>query len=133
MVFKKPLFLLFLWAPLFGVTLASANDPASLVDNRLATSEPVIQELVDPTRPVAFVGPVGRPKETANQPKLQAIYLGENRREAVINGRTVKVGDVVDQVKILAIAPGRVRYIKNGKEGELVLLPRVLQPAQGED
>ncbi len=133
MVFKKPLFLSFLCALLCGAAVASADDSAAVADNRLVIVEPVAQELVDPTRPVAFVGAVGRPKETARKPQLQAIYFGENRREAVIDGRTVKVGDMVGQMKILAINAGRVGYIKNGQEGELVLLPRVLQPVQGGD
>jgi hypothetical protein len=65
------------------------------------------EELIDPTRPVAFVAPVGK--------------------------KTVKVGDVVDQAKILAIGPGRVSFEKNGEKGELVLLPTVSKPVRVEE
>ena len=118
---------------LCGPAIAWAEDSAVVADNRPVIAESTVQELVDPTRPVAFVAPVGQQPKTERKPQLQAIYFGDDRREAVINGRTVKVGDVVDQAKILAIGPGRVRYTKNGKEVELVLLPRVLQPVRGEN
>lgn len=107
---------------LLSPAVAVAGDPAAPAE-----------ELVDPTRPVAFVASQNGPRQAEKKLQLQAIYVGEKRREAVINGRTVKVGDTVEQVKILAIGPGRVSYAKNGTQGELVLLPRVLQPVQGED
>jgi MSHA biogenesis protein MshK len=91
------------------------------------------EELIDPTRPVAFVAPVGKKTPEENKLQLQAIFSGEGRREAVINGQTVKVGDVVDQAKILAIGPGRVSFEKNGEKGELVLLPTVSKPVRVEE
>jgi MSHA biogenesis protein MshK len=91
------------------------------------------EELIDPTRPVAFAAPVGKKTQEENKLQLQAIFFGESRREAVINGKTVKVGDVVDQAKILVIGPGRVRFEKNGEKGELVLLPTVSKPVRVEE
>lgn len=127
------------WSILLRVLLlclpavAQGNDAAAPA-NRSIPVDTGLQELVDPTRPLAFIGPAnGGPGEAERKLQLQAVYHGESRREAVINGRTVKVGDVVDHARILAIGPGRVRYVKNGQEGELVLLPRVLQPIRGED
>jgi hypothetical protein len=89
--------------------------------------------LVDPTRPVAFVAPTGKQQQEENKLQLQAIFSGGGRREAVINGRAVKVGDMVDQAKILAIGPGRVSFVKNGEKGELVLLPTVSKPVRVEE
>lgn len=104
-----------------AVTLA--NEPASVS----------MDTLVDPTRPVAFVGTAGKTEDGEQKLLLQAIFFGDSRREAVINGRTVKVGETIDQARIIAIAPGRVSYARNGVKGELVLLPKVLKPARGED
>lgn len=120
------------FAGILGALLMSAflNSHA---DDRAATAQPETPTLVDPTRPVAFVGPARKEGEAQKKLQLQAIFYGENRREAVINGKTVKVGETVDQVQIVAIGPGGVRYARNGQQGELVLLPKVLQPAQGED
>lgn len=157
MVFNQRLFsivlrVLLLWVPLavYGSDLSAYGSDFPTYTNHSAaygnhsenhgneSAAPVpaeipVQELVDPTRPVAFVDSLNREDEQERKLQLQAIYYGENRREAVINGRIVKVGGMVDQVRILAIDAGRVRYAKNGTEGELVLLPRVLQPIQGED
>jgi MSHA biogenesis protein MshK len=118
---------------LFSPAMALANESVAPVDSQPVPVAKAMQGLVDPTRPVAFVAPAGGLREGERKLQLQAIYVGEMRREAVINGRTVRVGDTLEQAKILAIGPGRVSYSKNGNEGELVLLPRVLQPVQGED
>lgn len=120
MAFNRNCFFAFLTGYLLCSSAVAREDSAAL-------------ELLDPTRPIAFVDSRKGALEAERALQLQAIYYGENRREAVINGRAVKVGDMLDQVRIVAINPGRVRYIKNGKEGELVLLPPVLQPIQGED
>ena len=89
--------------------------------------------LVDPTRPVAFVAPSGQKQPEQNKLKLQAIFFGSGRQEAVINGQTVKVGDLVGQAKILAIGQGRVSFVRNGEKGELVLLPTVSKPERVEE
>lgn len=89
--------------------------------------------LVDPTRPVAFVAPIGQKQQREHKLQLQAIFAGGGRQEAVINGQRVKVGDVVDQAKILAIGPGRVSFVRNGEKGELVLLPTVSKPVRVEE
>jgi hypothetical protein len=136
MVFNQRLFSIVLRVLLLWVPLAVYGNDSENYGNDVTAPVPreiPMHELVDPTRPVAFVDALNRADEQERKLNLQAIYYGENRREAVINGRTVKVGSVVDQVRILAISPGRVRYIKNGTEGELVLFPQVLQPIQGED
>jgi MSHA biogenesis protein MshK len=92
-----------------------------------------VLDLVDPTRPVAFVATSNDRVQAENQLQLQAIFFGSGRREAVINGQTVKVGEFVGQAKIVAIKAGGVSFIKNGEKGELVLLPTVLQPAKVEE
>lgn len=106
------------------VLLAGAFDLARAVED---------PALVDPTRPVAFVAPVGKAEPEEKKMQLQAIFSADGKRKAVINGQTVKVGESVNQAKIVAIDSGRVRFIKNGERGELVLLPTVLQPAKVEE
>lgn len=120
MVFEKSYFPWLFCGLLLATAVASAN----------AAEETA---LIDPTRPVAFVAPIGVQKREEKKLQLQAIFSGDGRREAVINGRAVKVGDFVEQAKIVAIAPGRVSFVKNGEKGELVLLPTVSHPAKVEE
>lgn len=53
--------------------------------------------------------------------RLESVLISDRRRVAVINGRTVGVGDTVDQAHVAAIAPGSVRLEANGETVELTL------------
>jgi hypothetical protein len=86
----------------------------------------------DPTRPVNFVAP--KTRQTPEQSlRLQAIFLGQGRAEAVINGRRLQPGDTVNQARIIAIHPGRVVYERDGAHAELILRPAVTRPVGGEE
>jgi len=92
----------------------------------VCASEPAIQ---DPTRPVNFVAPKTRQTQEQEQGlRLQAIFIGQGRAEAVINGRRLKPGDTVEQARIVAIHPGRVVYERGGVQVQLVLRPVVTRP-----
>lgn len=107
----------FFFMALFAAGVANA-------DGEIAT--------LDPTRPIHVVLPT-HAESGEKSLQLQAIFAGAAGSRAVINGRPVVVGDVVDQAKVLAIGAGKVIYIRNGVKGEIVLLPTVLQPAEAGD
>ena len=69
------------------------------------------QALEDPTRPEAYVEPLGDEVETniANLARLQSILNGKERRVALINGQVVEEGDDLDGILIVAINENSVR------------------------
>lgn len=93
----------------------------------LATSEPQLQ---DPTQPAAYTG-AGRPE----QPELvlQAIFLHDSGNRAVINGRLLGVGDVINQRRITRIYRNTI-FIGNGDDVQVLQLrPSILSqpPSEG--
>ena len=82
-------------------------------------------QLVDPTRPPTALGaPVdatnGEPPVPAG-PNLQSILVAPTRVEAIINGKTVKVGDMVGEAKVIKISDNEV-VLRNGKEKQVLKL-----------
>jgi hypothetical protein len=76
--------------------------------------------------PDAGVNPtpaIGTPPPTAvapsGGPKLQGIFYSANNASAIINGKTVKVGDEVDGLKVVAITQQAVRVEIAGQAREL--------------
>jgi len=114
-------------APLFLLCLAGVN-VASV--NANTANDNMESALVDPTRPLHAVVAKANAAEENRPLQLQAVYTDSTRARAVINGKTVVVGDVVEQAKILAIQPDKVIYLKNGVKGKLVLLPAVLRAVE---
>lgn len=89
--------------------------------------------IADPTQPVNFIAPKSRQAKEEQGLRLQAIFLGQGRAEAVINGRRVRSGDTVEQARIVAIHSGRVVYERGGVQAVLVLRPTITRPiADGE-
>ncbi|CAK0770195.1 MSHA biogenesis protein MshK [Gammaproteobacteria bacterium] len=84
------------------------------------------ENLPDPTRPA-----VGAPVEvesgtsTPNAPTLQSILIGPGGRWAIINGRTVAVGDAVGEARLVRIDPDAVTLIHNDTQETLKLFPSV--------
>lgn len=52
---------------------------------------------------------------------LTSILIGSNRRIAIINDRTLTVGDRVGSAKLVRILKDKVQLMKNGKRIELKL------------
>lgn len=85
----------------------------------LCSSLPVVAEqLRDPTRPLreAVTAP-----DTTERFELNTILISQSRRLAVINGKTVAVGDSVGTAQVLSIAPQSVALVHRGKPLELRL------------
>ncbi|MFL0808799.1 MAG: MSHA biogenesis protein MshK [Agarilytica sp.] len=78
------------------------------------------EKLLDPTRPLGFVS-----KKSEQALNLQAIYFGDGRKEAVINGKLVGEGDVVYGRKIVAIRSNKVIYDVSGVKRSLTLRPSI--------
>ena len=83
------------------------------------------QTVQDPTRPPAqLLRPSAAGAAVAHAPQLQSILIGRaagGRRVAVIDGDTVRVGDVVHGARVVAIAPADVTLQRGGQRSVLKL------------
>ncbi len=75
--------------------------------------------LADPTRPPS----INRTStgEDAGGPVLQSVLIAPGRKEAVISGRTVKVGHQVGEARVETIAETEV-ILRNGKDVQVLKL-----------
>ena len=77
--------------------------------------------LQDPLRPVRYQAPVNK-KQAEVQPlnwHLSAVLLSEKRAVAVINGRSLRLGDLLDGYKLIKIEPGKV--LLRNKQQQVIL------------
>jgi MSHA biogenesis protein MshK len=81
------------------------------------------QSLSDPTRPPATIAPAQEAvaDTAAAAPVLQSVLVSSSRRHAIINGKTVKVGDTVGEAKVVKIAEDEV-ILHTGKVSQVLKL-----------
>jgi MSHA biogenesis protein MshK len=80
------------------------------------TSVTFAGQLQDPTRP-QFANP--KAPTQVSEYELNAIILSVDRRIAVINGKSLRVGDMVEDAKVVAIEPNTVQLL--GSNGRITL------------
>lgn len=97
---------------LAGISAAGAADPFAA--------------LPDPTRPSGWHG------GEAPRAGVQSILVSPQRKVAVVNGRTVTVGDRVGDAVVVDIRPYEVILNRGGRESRMRLVPR-LDKVKGED
>lgn len=91
--------------------------PAMLMLVRPVWAQDAQESLRDPTRPLGFAAQ----KAAEARLELQAIFIRDNTKEAVINGKSVSVGESVSGAVVTKIDEKSVRYRKAGKTGTLKL------------
>ncbi len=79
--------------------------------------------LVDPTLPLGYSGK-GKQQSAL---KLQAIFLGDNRKEAIVNGVSVREGDRLQGKRIVKIKHDAIVIEKNGSFRTLALRPSIFK------
>lgn len=81
-------------------------------------------DLGDPTRPTGLNAPTAQ--RAAAQPGwvLQSILVAPDRRVAVINGRSVRVGETVDGARVVGIDADRATLDAQGRRIDLRLHPQ---------
>lgn len=88
----------------------------------LALSSGVVaQTLNDPTRPPQQGAKVERDAVIGDGPVLQSVLIAPGRSEAIISGRTVRVGDRVGEAKVVKIAESEV-VLRTGKDLQILKL-----------
>lgn len=86
---------------------------------------------LDPTQPPAGrLAAAAEPAEAASILRLQAIMRVGTRVSAVIDGRTLTVGDRVGDARILAIHPHAVVIDRQGQQQELRLSAPIIQSSR---
>ena len=86
-----------------------------------------VGELPDPTRPLGgrvVAAPVRIPVQ-APPNILQSILVSPQRRQAVISGRTVGIGDRVGDAQVIEILPYEVVLQRGGQEVRMRLMARL--------
>ena len=93
------------------------------------------QTVHDPTRPPAqLLHPGASAATVVHAPQLQSILIGRaagGRRVAVIDGATVRVGDLVHGARVVAIAPADVTLARGAKRTVLKLNGPAADPLAG--
>jgi MSHA biogenesis protein MshK len=83
----------------------------------------------DPMRPPQGA-PSAAPARSTATFKLSSTFIARDERRAVVNGKTVRVGDTVAGARVDAIEPALVRLRRGDQVMVVRLLPtRVKQPA----
>lgn len=92
----------------------------------------VAEPLQDPTIPPGFVGTSTDSAVQDQVPawKVDSILISKDRRMAVINGQTVRRGDVVDSAKVIGISATAVTLRNNAETFTVKLLPAQIKSAR---
>ncbi len=75
--------------------------------------------LADPTRPVQYSGSMNSSGRQLLE--LSAILISKHRKVAVINGKPLQVGDMLDDAKITAIEANKVQFKTSEGDFSVVL------------
>ncbi len=101
---------------IFCVSILSVNVSVFSDENRSS-------RLKDPTQPLGYNASVKRKPSL----KLQAIFLGANRKEAIVNGQSVKEGDTVLGKRIVKIKQKEIVVENSSGRFTLVLRPSIFK------
>lgn len=86
--------------------------------------------LDDPMRPPQAVGRTGKAVRAAPGYLLTSTLIARHERRAVVNGKTVRIGDRIAGARVEEIEPTQVRLRRDGSDIVVRLLPtRVKRPA----
>lgn len=79
-------------------------------------SSQLMAQLDDPTRPPGYrLSIPGGVKSREQTFSLSSVYISAARRAAVINGKTVKKGSIINGARVIAIEPSEVKLKRDGK------------------
>jgi hypothetical protein len=116
-------------------TLTTNNNPLARASRTLGAVENLNKEGVSAAESMQVATPaIGNPTRaigtpaapvavaaTANGPKLQGIFYSANNPSAIINGKSMKVGDEANGIKVVAIKQKSVLVQTGGQQRELTM------------
>jgi MSHA biogenesis protein MshK len=90
------------------------------------------QALQDPTRPMLAAAPAESGAEISAGPQLQSVLIGRQpggRHVAVIDGDTVRLGELYKGARVARITPTEVELVR-GKDRQVLRLFSLEEPSQ---
>lgn len=82
----------------------------------------IAEQLIDPTRPVGYSAPVNQnqvkqlgPAKAIPQWTLNTTLVSQYQRIAMINGKRLQVGDVINEAEVVKIDHQKVDLLREGK------------------
>lgn len=91
----------------------------------------VAYALSDPTQPADYSTPAAAGAERARGPVLQSTFIAPGRKRAIIDGRSVGIGDRVHDAQVVDIRPYEVVLRQGGRETSLRLIPQLIKQKGG--
>lgn len=90
------------------------------------------EPLQDPTIPPGFVGVNAATEGQGQAPawKVDSILISKDRRMAVVNGQSVRQGDIVNSAKVIGISATAVTLRNNAETFTVKLLPAPIKSAR---
>lgn len=79
-------------------------------------------ELADPTRPTRTLPATPGSPQAAAALRVSAIFISGERRIAVVNGRSVRVGETIGGATVQRIERDRVSFLRGGRTFSVTLL-----------
>ncbi len=79
-------------------------------------------ELADPTRPTRTLPATPGSPQAAAALRVSAIFISGERRIAVVNGRSVRVGETIGGATVRRIERDRVSFLRGGRTFSVTLL-----------
>jgi MSHA biogenesis protein MshK len=79
------------------------------------------EQLADPTRPADATGAAREGSSGPSGPALQSVLISPHRRIAIVNGKTLKLGDKVGKARLVSITETEV-VLQNGKDRQILKL-----------
>jgi len=86
------------------------------------------EELTDPTRPADNIDRIDYNESTAktNSYYLSQIYIDNKKKTAIINGKTVRIGSLIDNAEVMNITSNNVYLlINNSHKKTLKIAPSI--------
>jgi hypothetical protein len=121
-LFLPVLILLLIVTAFFFIGLAIATHK---VKNIVAASETATNQAVEivaaPKTPAQVIGPAAIAAQAPKPTTIQGIAYDPVRPWAIVSGKTVYVGDVVDGMRVLAITRDAVTLAGNGQTNTFVV------------
>lgn len=96
----------------------------------LSAQAGAVGALSDPTQPADYGAPASGGVARAG-PVLQSTFVAPDRKRAVIDGRSVGVGDTVNGARVVDIRPYEVVLRQGGRETSLRLMPQLIKQKGG--
>jgi hypothetical protein len=102
----------------------SSSSSRSIINERLASPvESKVVPLRDPTQPFSYSSKYSK----REAPKLQAIFFGNGRKEAIINGTLLREGDRFGEHRVIKISSDRVSSSIDGVAQTLTLRSSIFE------